>query len=112
MEEEIISIPPFPPLKWDGYFWSGEVTLPSWAGFQTCRGPYASVSSPEPSDGTARLSVEPLDDDARTRPTPEQAAAFQNLLHHEAEVAEAVLQALVGYYPGEKEAYLDAFDEG
>jgi hypothetical protein len=112
MADETLNRPPFPPLTWDGYFWTGEVTLPSWAGFQTRRGPYASVSADKPSDGTARLTVTPLDDDARTRPTPEQAAAFQHLIANEAAVAAAVGQALVDYYPGEKEAYLDDFDEG
>ncbi len=102
--------PPFPPLKWDGYSWTGEVTLPSWAGFQTRRGPYASVSAADSSDGTARLTVAPLDDEARTLPTPEQATAFRHLLDNEAAVAAAVRRALLEYYPGEREAYLDGYD--
>lgn len=112
MADDMLDSPPFPPLKWDGYFWTGEVTLPSWAGFQTRRGPYASLSAEKPSDGTARLTVTPLDDNDRALPTPEQAAAFQYLVANEALVAAAVGQALVEYYPGEKEAYLDAYDEG
>ena len=112
MAKDTINCPPFPLLKWDGYFWTAEVTLPSWVGFQNRRGPYASVSSRKPSDGTVRLSVAPLDDDARTPPTPEQVAAFQYLMANEADVAAAVVKALVEYYPGEKEAYLDAYDEG
>jgi hypothetical protein len=112
MAKKTIDSPPFPPLKWDGYSWTGEVTLPSWAGFQTRRGSYASVSSKTPSDGTARLAVTALDDEARSHPTPEQAAAFRYLIDHEAAVAAAVGQALVEYYPDEKEAYLDAYDDG
>ena len=86
--------------------------MPSWAGFQARRGGYGAISSDKPSDGTARLSIVPLDDNARTHPTAEQVAAFRHLLENEAAIAEAVGRALVEYYPGEKEAYLDAYDEG
>src|SRR5262249_60198175 len=112
MADEILESPPFPRLKWDGYFWAGEITLPSWAGFQTRRGPYASLSAEKPSDGTARLIVTPLEDDNRTPPMPEQAVAFEHLMANEVAVAAAVGRALVEYYPSEKEAYLDAYDEG
>src|SRR2546429_8324280 len=98
MTDEILDRPPFPRLKWDGYFWAGEVTLPSWAGFQARRGPYASVSSKMPSNGTTRLTVTPLDDEGRTPPTPEQVAAFQYLIDNEAAVAAAIGKALVEYY--------------
>jgi hypothetical protein len=102
-----LDTPPFPTLTWDTYSWAGEVRLPSWAGFQSRRGAYASVSDTRPSDGTARLTV---DAESETRPTPEQAAAFRHLLDNEAAVAEAVQLALLDYYPGERAAYLDAYD--
>lgn len=102
---EVLDIPPFPPLTWDKYSWAGEVRLPSWAGFQSRRGAYASVSDAAPSDGTTRLTV---DGKAKAPPTPEQIAAFQHLLDNEAAVAEAVGRALLDYYPSEREAYLDA----
>ena len=104
---EVLDIPPFPPLTWDTYSWPGEVRLPSWAGFQSRRGAYASVSDDRPSDGTARLTV---DVEAKAHPTPEQIFAFQHLLDNEAAVAEAVGRALLDYYPGEREAYLDDYD--
>ena len=104
---EMIDALPFPPLKWDDAFWVGEIRLASWAGFQTRRGSYGSVSDDRPSDGSARLTV---DAEAQGRPTPEQIAAFQQLLDNEAAVAEAVRQALLDNYPGEREAYLDAYD--
>lgn len=104
---DVIDLPPLPPLTWDGYSWVGEVRLPSWAGFQARRGPYASVSGAGPSDGTARLTV---DAEAQGRPTPEQVAAFRHLLDNEAAVAEAVARALLDDYPGERAAYLDAYD--
>ncbi len=81
--------------------------MPTWAGFQSRRGSYASVSDAGPSDGTARLTV---DAEAKALPTQEQVAAFRHLLDNEAAVAEAVALALLDYYPGEREAYLDAYD--
>jgi len=111
MTDETLNRPPFPPLKWEQYFWVGEVRLPSWTGFQTRRGGYGSVSSDKPSDGTARLSVTPEDDKNRTHPTAEQVAAFRHLIDNEEAVGAAVGRALVNYYPGEKDAYLDAYDE-
>jgi hypothetical protein len=105
MAEDTLDYRPFPPLKWEDYFWVGEVTLPSWAGFQARRGGYGAVSSQKPSDETARLSVSPLDHAARTHPTAEQALAFRHLLDNEAAVADAVARALVRYCPG------DAYDE-
>ena len=53
-----IDIPPFPMLTWDTHSWAGEVRLPSWAGFQSRRGAYTSVSDDGPSNGTAQLTVE------------------------------------------------------
>jgi hypothetical protein len=103
--QETLNYPPFPPLKWEHYFWVGAIVLPSWAGFQARRGGYGAVSSRKPSDGTARLSISPLDDKARSHPMPEQVAAFQHLLDNEATVAAAVVRALVDYCPG------DAYDE-
>lgn len=111
MAEETLNVPPFPLLKWDGDFWVGEVTLPSWAGFQSRRGPYASVSDDKPSDGTARLTVMSPDNKERTPPSLEQASAFAHLMANEAAVTAAVGQALVEYYPAEKEAYLEDYDE-
>jgi hypothetical protein len=103
---ETLAHPPFPPLKWEHYFWVGEVVLPSWAGFQARRGGYGAVSSRRPSDGSARLSISPLDDKARTAPTAEQVAAFRHLTGNEPAVAAAVVAALVEYCP-EKGTRLD-----
>jgi hypothetical protein len=105
--DESLDILPFPPLTWNKYSWTGEVRLPSWAGFQSRRGSYASVSGSGPSDGSARLTV---DAERKARPTRKQATAFRHLLDNEASVAEAVGRALLDYYPGERAAYLDAYD--
>jgi hypothetical protein len=98
--EETLDSSPFPPLKWNLYFWMGEIILPSWSGFQARRGGYGAVSSRKPSDGTARLSISPLDKEARTHPTAEQVAAFNHLMENEEAVGAAVMRALVDYYPG------------
>jgi hypothetical protein len=89
-----------PPLRWDHYFWAGEVVLSSWAGFQTRRGGYGAGGNRRPSGGTTRLSISPLDYKARTPPSPEQVAAFRHLMDNEAAVAGAVTRALVDYCPG------------
>lgn len=109
MAQDTVDCPPFPPLTWELYFWVGEVILPSWSGFQTRRGGYGAVSSQETSDGTARLSISPLDRQARTHPTDEQVAAFRHLMENEEAVAAAVARALVDYCPGE--AYDEDDDE-
>src|SRR5262245_6222566 len=101
MARKTLSVPPFPPLRWEDYFWVGEVTLPSWAGFQTRRGGYGTVSSSRASDGTARLSVVSEDNKLRSPPLPEQVAAFQHLLDNEGPVTRARLQAIFQYDPGE-----------
>lgn len=97
---ESLEHPPFPPLKWDLYFWEGEVVLPSWAGFQARRGEYGAVSSRTPSNGTAKLSISPQDNKTRTPPAVEQVAAFQQMMDNEAAVGAAVVAALVDYCPG------------
>lgn len=111
MAEETLNILPFPQLRWEDYFWVGELRLPSWAGFQTRRGCYGSVSSDSPSDGTARLSIVPENDERRSHPTVEQEVAFKYLLDNEAAVAASVLQALFNKYPTEKAAYAEAYSE-
>jgi hypothetical protein len=98
--QDTLNYPPFPPLKWEHFFWVGDIVLPSWAGFQARRGAYGAVSSRKASDGTARLSIAPLDSNARSNPMPEQVAAYQHLLENEAKVADAVVRALVEYCPG------------
>ena len=108
MPQKKLDHPPFPPLEWNDYFWAGEVVLPSWAGFQARQGRYVAVSSRRPSDGTARLSISPLDDKDRTPPTAEQVAAFGHLMDNEAGVADAVARALVEYCPGQAYNWDDA----
>jgi hypothetical protein len=105
MTQQTLNVPPFPPLQWDGYFWTGEIVLPSWAGFQSRRGAYGSVSSLDESDGRAQLTVTPENDEARTPPLPDQARAFQLLLDNEPAVAGSVLRAVFAEYPRLRDSY-------
>jgi hypothetical protein len=100
MPQDSLNYPPFPPLKWDDFFWVGDVVLPSWAGFQSRRGAYGAASSQMASNGIASLSIYPVDRGARSNPMLEQVAAYQQLLENEAKVADAVIRALVEYCPG------------
>jgi hypothetical protein len=101
----------FPELQWGDYSWEGEVVLPSWAGFQRRRRPYARHSSGSPADGSARLIVEVPDDKNPTPPTAEQSQAFRYLLDNEARIAAIVLQAIFERYPEEKEEFADAYSD-
>ena len=98
MAKRILNQAPFPTLNWDKYTWAGECVLPSWKGFQSRRGPYGSIDSDEPSDGSARLSVKPIDMEARSAPTPAQSAAYAHFLANESVVAGDVLRALLSYW--------------
>ena len=81
MTKQIINVPPFPPLQWNDYFWTGELVLRTWAGYQTRHGPYGAISSADESDGTVWLSVIPQGD-SQTPPLPGQSAALRYLLDH------------------------------
>jgi hypothetical protein len=70
--QDTLDYPPFPPLRWEHYFWVGEIVLPSWAGFQCRRGPYGATSAHRASTGSAHLSLFSLDDKSRTPPTAQQ----------------------------------------
>jgi hypothetical protein len=98
-----------PALTWDSYCWQGEIVLPSWRGFQSRRGPYAAVSSDDPSDGSATLRFD-TDGAGRVPPTAAQVAAYRWLVEREAEVAGAVLNAIFTQYPRFREEYIEAYD--
>jgi hypothetical protein len=89
----LLELPPFPPLKWDLYFWEGEVVLKSWAGYRLGR--------KKPSSGAARVSISPPGEVERATPSPEQAVAFRHLLAEEKLIHDTVLHAIFDYYPGE-----------
>jgi hypothetical protein len=105
-----LTIEPFPPLEWDEYFWSATITLPAWEGFQCRLGPYASRSRRKKSDGTVRLSVSTPDGEEQTPPSPEQAAAYRDLIAHQGIVRDAILEAVFHEYPEYRESYIEDYD--
>lgn len=102
--------PPFPPLTWDGDFWTGKVKLPSWRGFQNRQGPYTSARTSRRSTGLTAVYVVPKDDEERVPPTVEQGKAFQFLVDHEPKIQAAVVAAIFQRYPEIRESYGD--DDG
>jgi hypothetical protein len=104
MAEPTLNVPPFPTLIWNGYSWSGEVVLGSWAGFLSRLGSYGSASSNGESDGRVRVNV--TSEDGRPNPLiPEQVRAFQFLLDHEKVITESVLRAILAEYPRLRKKY-------
>ena len=94
-----LEVPPFPPLKWSDFRWTGRAVLRSWSGFQSRLGAYASPSSPNESDGTVRVSVRPPGGVAERPPSAEQANAFRYLLEHEDAIRDAIVAAALEDYP-------------
>jgi hypothetical protein len=83
-----------PPLIWDGYFWTAEIVLPAWSGFQDRSGPYESRSSNTASTGRCHLSVSSPDGTEATQPTEEQHRAYAYLLEYQEEIRDAVLLSI------------------
>jgi hypothetical protein len=94
-----LELPPFPPLRWKEPFWNGRIVLPSWKGFQCRLGPYGSQTSPNESDGTARLSVVSPEGRAERPPSAEQAKALQYLLENEEAIRDAIVNAIFEEHP-------------
>jgi hypothetical protein len=104
-----IHVEPFPPMVLNVVgcvgFWNGKVKLPSWHGFSSRLGGYASVSSAKPSDGTAHLSVTAPGQDKKDPPSQKQASAYRYLLDHDKTVQQAILERIVAAYPGIRDKY-------
>lgn len=101
-----------PDLHWQEYKWESTIHLPEWQDFGSGRGNWKAdraatysrrrkrearadqIVERFPGDGDGiRLCVSPLDEKARTPPTPEQVSAYEYLLQNEALVLAAVLAA-------------------
>jgi hypothetical protein len=105
-----LNVPPFPPLAFDSYAWTGVVRLRAWAGFQSSGGPYASMNSARESDGLVDLRVHVPGDDP-VPPSAEQLAAFALLLEEQNLVIDSVLSAILQRYPAWRDEYLDDMAE-
>jgi hypothetical protein len=105
MAKLTVKMPPLPEFSWDGYSWTSEIVLPSWAGFQIRRGSYGLVSSPEKSDGRVNLVVMPPEDAPNSPPMAEQVKAFQYLMDHDTAISNSVLQGILREYPRMQDQY-------
>jgi hypothetical protein len=93
-------------FQFNEHFWTSKAQLPSWAGYQSRYGPYSSVSSAAPSDGSVTITYAPEGRD--TSPlTEDELASVQWLLDHEGAIASALLNALLAEYPKLQEDYDD-----
>jgi hypothetical protein len=93
--------PPFPPLPWDGYAWASLVQLPAWAGL------HLPDETSLPTDGTVEVRVS-TENDEPVLPSPEQAAAYEQLTAQAEKVREAILVAVFEWY---QQDYLTWRDE-
>jgi hypothetical protein len=95
-----LKLPPFPPLKREMHEWTGKDVIPAFAGTQERHGPYTSRSSPKPSKGSVTLEIPRLDDNDQSPapPAKEQIAAYAYFKEHQAEVTQAIMQALLKDY--------------
>ncbi len=102
-----INVPPLPLLTGDGLFWTGRITLASWAGYQSRGGGYASRDREEPSDGQVKLSVEAPSAGrlGASLPVAEQIAAYEYLHDHEAHVTEVAVKAILEEHPKWRERW-------
>jgi hypothetical protein len=93
-----------PKFKLDKHWWTANVVLSSWVGFQDASGPYGAAASDHPSDGSVRLVVAP--EGRGPEPlTQAEITSVDWLLEHEAEVSKALLDALFKRYPSLQEQY-------
>ncbi len=82
----------------DDLWWSAMLHLPTWAGYQSRFGRYASIDTSEPSDGKAKFVFAP---DGRA-PGPMRAEELQLVSwfeDHEPAVSAAVKAAIIGWHP-------------
>ena len=91
-------------FSWDECFWSAQVALPSWRGFQSRRGPYGSVDRSAPSDGVVEHIFAP-EGRGEEPLTAWELAIVQWLLDRETAVCSAALDAVYGNYEQLREAY-------
>jgi hypothetical protein len=97
--------PPFPPLTWDGYSWTGEVVLRSWAGFEAQEGPDFDLEAALLREGRAELYVQVEESDDPPAPNEEQAAAYRFLLSEDKVLGDTVLEAVFATYLSEDWGY-------
>lgn len=109
MTETELNLPPLPPLKWNGYFWTGIFRLESWSNFQDRSGWYNSEASPgKKSDGTVKLYIAAPGPDL-TEPCKEQIETFNYLLANQKVIQQQLLNAIFEKYPEERNLFREGY---
>lgn len=101
-----LDLSPFPRLTWDSYFWTGQLTLKTWAKFQPRRG----VDDEAKSAWLGPIHVAVPDATYPPHPTPEQCAACQHLFDNERAIRKNVLAEILANYPQWREEYREDYD--
>jgi hypothetical protein len=91
-------------FTWNKHFWTTNVCLPSWRGFQSRGGPYATLDSTAPTDGFVQLVFAPEGrDHAPLR--DEEVDLVNRALALQEEMQRSVLGALLSGYPALQKKY-------
>jgi hypothetical protein len=107
---DLSSLPAFPALAWDGFSWVTSAKLETWAGYQIRNGPYGTVSTSGPSDGTVAIRFAP--EGRNESPlAPGEIALVRWLIDNEAAVHDAMLNRLFEEYPHIRSEWLEAYSE-
>ncbi|MDX1907907.1 MAG: hypothetical protein SF053_12810 [Bacteroidia bacterium] len=94
-----------------GQYYKGELMLPSWAGFQSRQGSYASKNSNKASDGLVKVFITGKEVDGVKVTTAEQVNAVKYLIDNADNVRDALLLGLLHEMPGLEDIYEDLLPE-
>lgn len=109
MTETELKLPPLPPLKWNGHFWTGTFCLEAWSNFQDRSGWYNSEASPgKKSDGTIKLFIAAPGPEL-TEPCKEQIETFNYVLANQNVNQTHLLNAIFEKYPEERNSFREAY---
>jgi uncharacterized protein DUF6985 len=87
-----------PPLKWTGYGWTAQITVPTWRGIAPKFGPFDKKAANKSSGGRVTLDVS-TPDDAEVPPSLAQHRAYDFLIKNQSKIRDAILKAVMKAYP-------------
>lgn len=95
----------------DDTFWGAGLRLPSWVGYQSRLGPYGSIDSPLPSDGSVRFIFAPEGRDLAPL-NDEELALLIWFERNEPAVSKSVKDAVIDWCSPNNRTRLEEFDFG
>lgn len=98
----ILNYPPMPELKFDRYFWYGQLKQDYWIDCVTRVDLYNGKHS---HDGSIILQVDPL----KTPPSPEQIQAYEYFVGNPDAIYRNLMQAVFEIYPQERESFREGY---